>query len=89
VSWGFFAFTTQSCPRQSGREIIHTYDVVHGQLTEKASIKLPTKNPDGQAVNMYPAGIAVKEDQIDERTFNEAIWKSGRGKDSVMPAPSA
>ncbi|MEU9214136.1 bifunctional YncE family protein/alkaline phosphatase family protein, partial [Streptomyces sp. NPDC048415] len=45
-----------------GREIIHTYDVVDGRLTEKDSIKLPTKNPDGQAVNMYPAGIAVTPD---------------------------
>ncbi|WP_330305628.1 MULTISPECIES: bifunctional YncE family protein/alkaline phosphatase family protein [unclassified Streptomyces] len=45
-----------------GREIIHTYDVADGRLTEKGSIKLPTKNPDGQAVNMYPAGIAVTPD---------------------------
>ncbi len=29
----------------------------------------------------------TKEDQIDEKTFNEAIWKSVRGADSVMPAP--
>lgn len=29
----------------------------------------------------------TKEDQIDEATFNEAIWKSVRGADSVMPAP--
>ncbi len=29
----------------------------------------------------------TKEDQIDEETFNEAIWKSVRGADSVMPAP--
>ena len=29
----------------------------------------------------------TKEDQIDEATFNEAIWKSIRGADSVMPAP--
>lgn len=29
----------------------------------------------------------TKEDQIDEETFNKAIWKSVRGTDSVMPAP--
>jgi hypothetical protein len=28
-----------------------------------------------------------KEDQINERTFNEAIWKSVKGADSTMPAP--
>jgi YVTN family beta-propeller protein len=28
-----------------------------------------------------------KEDQINERTFNEAIWKSIKGADSRMPAP--
>ncbi|MGW0879659.1 beta-propeller fold lactonase family protein [Streptomyces sp. NPDC002671] len=45
-----------------GREIIHTYDVSGGRLTETTPIKLPTKNPDGQAVNMYPAGLAVTPD---------------------------
>jgi hypothetical protein len=29
----------------------------------------------------------TKEDQIDEETFNKAIWKSVRGADSGMPAP--
>jgi YVTN family beta-propeller protein len=29
----------------------------------------------------------VKEDQIDEQTFNEAIWQSVRGAGSPMPAP--
>jgi hypothetical protein len=28
-----------------------------------------------------------KEDQINERTFNEAIWKSVKGGGSRMPAP--
>ena len=28
-----------------------------------------------------------KEDQINERTFNEAIWKSVKGDGSRMPAP--
>jgi len=29
----------------------------------------------------------TKEDQIDEATFNQAIWKSVHGADSLMPAP--
>jgi YVTN family beta-propeller protein len=29
----------------------------------------------------------TKEDRIDEQTFNQAIWKSVKGADSVMPAP--
>jgi hypothetical protein len=28
-----------------------------------------------------------KEDQIDENTFNQAIWKSVKGAGSVMPQP--
>jgi hypothetical protein len=28
-----------------------------------------------------------KEDQINERTFNEAIWQSVKGAGSVMPEP--
>jgi hypothetical protein len=28
-----------------------------------------------------------KEDQVDEQLFNQAIWKSVKGADSVMPAP--
>ncbi|MCH0560194.1 bifunctional YncE family protein/alkaline phosphatase family protein [Streptomyces sp. MUM 16J] len=45
-----------------GREIIHTYDVDDGRLNETAPIRLPTKNPEGRAVNMFPAGIAVTPD---------------------------
>jgi len=42
--------------------------------------------------NAPMAGISAKqhltkEDQIDEKTFNEAIWKSVRGANSVMPDP--
>jgi len=50
---------------------------------------------DMQAVNGANAPMAkisgqqnlTKEDQIDEKTFNEAIWKSVKGKDAVMPTP--
>ncbi|MGW0879660.1 hypothetical protein [Streptomyces sp. NPDC002671] len=43
-------------------------------------------------VNSPMAGVSAKqnltkEDQIDERTFNEAIWKSVRGARSRMPEP--
>ncbi|MGV9248483.1 hypothetical protein [Streptomyces sp. NPDC003710] len=44
------------------------------------------------AVDSPMAGVSArqnltKEDQIDERTFNEAIWKSVRGVKSVVPVP--
>ena len=29
----------------------------------------------------------AKEDQVNEKTFNEAIWKSVKGAGSTMPAP--
>jgi len=29
----------------------------------------------------------AKEDQVKEKTFNEAIWKSVKGAGSTMPAP--
>jgi YVTN family beta-propeller protein len=45
-----------------GSEVIHTYTVTNGQLTEGTPIKLPAANPAGQPVNMYPAGLAVTPD---------------------------
>lgn len=45
-----------------GSGVIHTYTVANGQLTEGAPIKLPSANPAGQSVNMYPAGLAVTPD---------------------------
>ncbi|WP_307621286.1 beta-propeller fold lactonase family protein [Streptomyces sp. V3I7] len=53
---------TRAYASGGGREIIHTYDVSGGRLTETGPIKLPTRNPEGQPVNMYPAGIAVTPD---------------------------
>ncbi len=35
--------------------------------------------------NISAQQALTKEDQIDERTFNQAIWKSVRGADAVMP----
>lgn len=45
-----------------GSEVIHTYSVRGGTLSEGNPIQLPSKNPAGQAVNMYPAGLAVTPD---------------------------
>ncbi|WP_218010408.1 bifunctional YncE family protein/alkaline phosphatase family protein [Actinomadura chibensis] len=45
-----------------GNNKIRVYDAAGGTLTEKASIALPTTNPDGQKVNMFPAGLAVTPD---------------------------
>ncbi|GDY31766.1 bifunctional YncE family protein/alkaline phosphatase family protein [Gandjariella thermophila] len=46
-----------------GANTIHAYSV-DGQhhLTEDPPIALPTKNPAGQVVNLYPAGLAVTPD---------------------------
>ena len=53
---------TRAYASAGGSEEIHTYTVADGQLTEGAPIKLPTTNPAGQAVNAYPAGLAVTPD---------------------------
>lgn len=45
-----------------GSEKIHVYSVSGGSLTEQSPIQLPATNPAGQAVNMYPAGLAVTPD---------------------------
>ena len=53
----------------------------------------PTQNlQEVNAVNAPDAPISdaqdlTKEDQIDENAFNQAIWHSVKGADSVMPAP--
>jgi YVTN family beta-propeller protein len=45
-----------------GEQRIHTYDVAGTRLSETAPIRLPTKNPAGVAVDMFPAGLAVTPD---------------------------
>src|SRR6266567_1058279 len=42
-----------------GNNVIRAYGVTGGHLTEATPMALPTKNPSGAAVNMYPAGLAV------------------------------
>ncbi|WP_235780763.1 bifunctional YncE family protein/alkaline phosphatase family protein [Sinomonas notoginsengisoli] len=41
---------------------IRTYTVDGGKLTEGAPLAFPTKTPDGKALNLYPAGLAVTPD---------------------------
>ncbi|MBS2963614.1 bifunctional YncE family protein/alkaline phosphatase family protein [Actinocrinis puniceicyclus] len=45
-----------------GSEKIHVFDVAAGKVTKDSDIALPTKNPAGVAVNLYPAGLAVTPD---------------------------
>jgi YVTN family beta-propeller protein len=45
-----------------GQNVVHTYDVSGGKLTEKAPLDLPTTNPAGAKVNPFPAGVAVTPD---------------------------
>ncbi len=45
-----------------GANTIHAYTVNGQHLSEDPAIPLPTKNPSGQTVNMYPAGLAVTPD---------------------------
>ena len=45
-----------------GNNIIRTFAVSDQRLSETAPIALPTTNPSGGAVNMYPAGLAVTGD---------------------------
>lgn len=45
-----------------GDQTIHTYLVEDGRLTETAPIALPTRNPAGLRVNMFPGGLAVTPD---------------------------
>ncbi|WP_433874512.1 alkaline phosphatase family protein [Sinomonas atrocyanea] len=41
---------------------IRTFAYDGGRLTEGAPLALPTKTPDGKALNLYPAGLAVTPD---------------------------
>jgi YVTN family beta-propeller protein len=45
-----------------GNNKIRTYDVAGDRLTETPAIPLPTTNPAGVKVNLYPAGLAVTPD---------------------------
>ena len=45
-----------------GDELVHTYSVAGGKLTEGSPIALPLTNPAGMRVNLFPAGLAVTPD---------------------------
>ncbi len=63
--YGAVAFSpdgTRAYASAGGDEKIRVYSVAGGRLTEGAPIRLPAKNPAGQPVNMYPAGLAVTPD---------------------------
>jgi len=53
---------TKAYASAGGNNKIRTYTVSAGTLTEGASIALPTKNPEGETVNMFPAGLAISAD---------------------------
>lgn len=53
---------TRAYASAGGNNKIRTYTVSGGVLTEGASLPLPTRNPDGEPINMFPAGLAVSAD---------------------------
>ncbi len=51
---------TRAYASAGGNNKIRVYAVDgHGRLTEQAALPLPTTNPAGQKVNLFPAGLAV------------------------------
>jgi hypothetical protein len=46
-----------------------------------------TNGPNAPLAAQSAAQDLTAEDRIDEQTFNQAIWQSVKGADSVMPAP--
>ena len=53
---------TRAYVSAGGNNEIRTYDVVANRLTETESIPLPTTNPEGKKVNMFPAELEVTPD---------------------------
>jgi YVTN family beta-propeller protein len=45
-----------------GQNVVHSYRVRAGRLTEAGSLALPRTNPAGQPVDMFPAGLDLTED---------------------------
>ena len=45
-----------------GTNVVHSYAVAGGRLTEGTPITLPTTAPGGGSVNLFPAGLAVTPD---------------------------
>ncbi|WP_157180722.1 bifunctional YncE family protein/alkaline phosphatase family protein [Actinopolymorpha alba] len=53
---------TKAYASAGGSNKIRTYTVADGKLTEGTPIELPKTNPAGQAVNLFPAGLAISAD---------------------------
>ncbi|MGZ4489891.1 MAG: alkaline phosphatase family protein [Nocardioidaceae bacterium] len=62
VGLAFSPDGTKAYAAGGGQQVIHTYDVKDGRLTETAPITLPKTNPAGAAVNMFPAGLSTTAD---------------------------
>jgi YVTN family beta-propeller protein len=62
VGLAFSPDGTMAYASAGGNNKIRTFAVSGDRLTETASIALPAKNPQGQAINAYPAEIAVTPD---------------------------
>jgi phospholipase C len=78
----FDAFSTPMLASFQGRPDLRPYDAV------KPSQPFDAVNTARSPMAAESAAQALrKEDQIDEQTFNEAIWKSVRGAGSQLPAP--
>jgi YVTN family beta-propeller protein len=50
---------TRAYASAGGNNKIRVFTVSGGTLTETTALKLPTTNPDGVRVNMFPAGLAI------------------------------
>jgi len=64
----------------------------HPDLTPYTAVRPAAAGNDRNGANAPMAAASArqplaKEDRVDERTFNEAIWQSVKGAGSPMPAP--
>ena len=62
VGLAFSPDGTKAYASGGGQQVIHVYDVNDGRLTETTPLSLPTANPSGTSVNMFPAGLASTGD---------------------------
>lgn len=72
---------------------IRTYSFDGSRLTEGASLALPTKTPEGKALNLYPAGLAVSPEGTrlvvaDQLGNAVSVIDTGSGAVQTVPAGS-
>ena len=53
---------TKAYASGGGQQVVHTYDVAGGRLTEGTPLALPTTNPAGAKINPFPAGLDTTPD---------------------------